>query len=154
MRQFILFVIGLALISCDEESTKKDYLNLKQKLSGQWKAKAFDGELHEAWTLGDEGWMEQEGYYIENSDTLYEAKTMIQKINEDIILLSVIKNSNPKIFKAISRTETSIIFENDDYKNPFEVKYEFLSDQNYRRTIKGYENDSIISYEFNFKKVN
>jgi len=96
--------------------------------------------------------MQQVGYYIENADTSYSAKTRIEKINDDIILFSVIKNSNPKIFKAKSLDDDQIIFENDDYKNPYEVKYEFLTNGKYRRTIKGYEKDSLVIYEFNFEK--
>lgn len=66
----------------------------------------------------------------------------------------MIKDSNPKIFKALSKSDDEIIFENDDYRNPFEVKYEFLSDSSYRRTIVGYERDSsLVIYEFDFVKV-
>ena len=142
----------LFAMSCNESSNVTDHLNLKSKLEGKWTAKAFDGELHEEWMLNEFGWMQQQGYYIEKSDTSYSAKTQIQKVGEDIILFSVIKNSNPKIFKSVLLEEDVIVFENDDYKNPFQVKYEFLSDQKYRRTIRGRENDSLVIYEFNFEK--
>ena len=147
----ILFLCSL-IFSCDEHSDVKDRLDLEKKLSGKWRAKAFDGELHEEWKLNADGWMEQEGYYIENKDTSYAALTQIQKVGDDIILFSVIKNSNPKIFKSISLDESRIIFANEDYKNPYQVTYEFLSDQSYRRTIKGREKDSLVMYEFNFEK--
>ena len=152
MKKTLLILIGLALFSCKEKSVIKDHLNLKIKLSGKWIAKAFDGELHEEWKLGNDGWMHQEGYYIEKSDTSYAAIFQIQKVNEDIILFSVIRNSNPKIFKSKDSEDNKIIFENSDYKNPFQVKYEFISDEEYRRTIKGFENDSLVIYEFNFEK--
>jgi len=45
------------------------------------------------------------------------------------------------------------VFENKDYKNPYQVKYEFIDKNNYRRTIKGYEKDSLVIYKFNFKKL-
>jgi len=154
MTKLLFFIIALTLFSCKNEIEIKDHLNLNSKLSGKWTAKAFDGELHEEWKLGNEGWMQQEGYYIEKNDTSYAAITQIQKVGEDIILFSVIRNSNPKIFKSISEEDNKIIFENDDYKNPFQVKYEFISDKKYRRTIKGYENDSLVVYEFNFEKSN
>jgi len=140
--------------SCSERSKVDDHLNLESKLSGKWIAKAFDGELHEEWILNSHGWMQQEGFYIENNDTSYAAKTQIQKVGNDIILFSVIKNSNPKIFKSVNEEENGFVFENKDYKNPFQVKYEFLSSQKYKRTIRGYEKDSLVIYEFNFEKVN
>lgn len=152
MKYFLLFMLFTLFSNCQTNDKKQDPLNLESKLAGKWKAKAFDGELHEEWILDENGWMQQVGYYIENSDTSYSAKTRIEKIDDDIILFSVIKNSNPKIFKAISVNNDQIVFENDDYKNPFQVKYEFLTNGKYKRTIKGYEKDSLVIYEFNFEK--
>ena len=155
MKYFVFIaLIVMSFISCTGTNNSKveDHLNLSGKLSGNWKATAFDGELHETWTLEKNGFMQQQGYYIEKADTSYSAKTRIEKVGTDIILFSVIKNSNPKIFKAISSKENKIIFENKDYKNPFNVTYEFIDSDNYKRTIKGYENDSLVVYEFNFKK--
>lgn len=144
----------MLLFSCVERSLVKDHLNLENKLSGKWTAKAFDGELHEEWRLNASGWMQQEGFYIENTDTSYAAISQIQKVGDDLILFSVIRDSNPKIFKSIDLEENRIIFKNDDYKNPYQVKYEFLSNQNYKRTITGLENDSLVIYEFDFEKTN
>ena len=152
MKTVLLILISLLAISCNDNEQVDDCLNLESKLSGKWITKAFDGELHEEWKLNNNGWMQQQGYYIEKGDTTYAAKTQIQKVGNDIILFSVIENSNPKIFKSITTTENKMVFENDDYKNPFQVKYEFFSKEKYRRTIKGYENDSIVIHEFNFEK--
>lgn len=150
-----LYTLGITLlaISCQDSQSIKDPLDLESKLSGKWTAEAFDGELHEAWGLNNNGWMEQQGFYIEENDTSYAAKTQIQKVDDEIILISVIRNSNPKIFKAIKFEENEIIFENDDYKNPYRVKYEFISNMEYKRTITGKENDSLVTYEFNFVKL-
>jgi len=152
MKNVVLILIVLNLLSCKDNVVVRDHLDLHSKLSGNWIAKAFDGELHERWELNKDGWMQQEGFYIEKNDTSYAAKTQIQQVGKDIILLSVIRNSNPKVFKSVSRDKDIIVFENDDYKNPFQVKYEFISEKKYRRTIKGYENDSLVTYEFNFEK--
>ena len=154
MKNLILAILCILFFSCKENSSVKDHLNLKSKLSGKWVAKAFDGELHEKWALNTNGWMQQQGYYIEKNDTTYAAKSQIQQVGEDVILFTVIKNSNPKIFKSIKKGANEIIFKNDDYKNPYQVTYEFLSANSYKRTIKGYEKDSLVIYEFNFKKVN
>ena len=154
MKKFLLVIVCILLFNCDQDKKVTDQLNLEDKLAGKWTAKAFDGELHEEWRLNDQGWMEQQGYYIENADTSYSAKTQIQKVGDDIILFSVIKDANPKIFKSINSEENKIIFENDDYQNPYQVQYEFISNLKYRRTIRGVENDSLVVYEFNFEKSN
>ena len=152
MRSIQFMLIALLFVSCQQAKESPDHLNLGTKLSGSWKATAFDGELHETWTLGRNGWMQQQGFYIEKSDTSYSATTRIEKVSNDIILFSVIRNSNPKIFKAIKVNESELIFENKDYKNPFQVHYEFLDENKYHRTITGYENDSLVRYKFEFNK--
>lgn len=154
LRSSLLIIVIVSIASCSYSTKKTDHLNLESKLSGRWMAQAFDGELHEQWTLESDGWMHQQGYYIEQRDTTYAAKTQIQKVGEELILFSVIKNSNPKIFKSILVEDDKIVFKNDDYKNPYEVTYEFISEFSYKRTIKGYENDSLVQYEFNFEKRN
>jgi len=153
MKSILILVIVFSFLSCNDRNKVEDQLNLKVKLNGSWKATAFDGELHEAWHLGANGWMQQRGYYIEKNDTSYSASTRIEKVDSDIILFSVIKNANPKIFKAINVSDKKIIFQNTDYKNPYHVTYEFIDTTHYKRTIKGYENDSLVVYEFNFKKI-
>lgn len=154
MRFIVFLVSALLIVSCKREIKNVDKLNLETKLSGKWIAKAFDGELHEMWKLDEDGWMIQEGYYIEKNDTSYSAKTKIERVNKQLILFSVIKDARPKIFQATERSDSKIIFENKDYKNPYEVVYEFIDINNYKRTIKGLENDSLVTYIFEFKKVN
>ena len=154
MLKVILFLTTITLLfSCKQESMATDHLNLKEKLAGSWTAKAFDGALHENWHLEKTGWMQQQGYYIEKSDTSYSAKTRIEKVGNSVILFSVIKNGNPKIFKAVKVEDDQLIFENKDYKNPFQVHYKFIDENNYQRTITGYENDSLVSYVFEFQKT-
>ena len=153
MKTILIILAGLLIFSCGGFDQTEDPLNLKDKLSGKWQAKAFDGELREEWKLEKNGWMQQKGVYIENNDTSYSAITRIEKIGHEVILFSVIKDSTPKIFKAISVSENEIVFENKDYKNPYQVKYEFFTGSTYRRTITGLGNDSLATYEFNFEKI-
>ena len=61
------------------------------------------------------------------------------------------RNSNSKTFNASSINEKAIVFENKDYKNPYHIKYEFIDKNNYRRTIKGHEKNSLVIYTFNLK---
>ena len=126
MKYFIIVYLGLFISSTCQNGQNQDHLNLKNKLAGKWKTEAFEGELHEEWRLMEDGNMQQKGFYIVKRDTLYSATTRIQKVEDEVILFSLIKNSNPKIFKAIRINEQLIEFENKNYKNPFQVKYEFV----------------------------
>ena len=152
MKYLSLLVIMVFSITCSNNSRVTDRVSLLPKLGGKWTATAFDGRLDEEWSLHEDGWLQQRGYYIEQSDTSYSAITKIEQVGKELILFSVIKDGNPKIFKAVMRSDDAIVFQNRDYQNPYEVKYEFLNSNNYRRTITGYEQDSLIRYEFNFKK--
>jgi hypothetical protein len=71
--------MSMVILSCKENTRPKDYLNLETRHSGKWIAKAFDGELHEEWILNNDGWMHQTGFYIENTDTSYSARTKSRK---------------------------------------------------------------------------
>ena len=153
MKYFICAILFLVIFSC-RNPQQKNHLNFSEKLTGKWQATAFSGELHETWQSTSDGWLVQQGFYIENRDTSYSANTKIEKVAGELILFSVIKNSNPKIFQAIKTTPDSIVFENTDYKNPYRVKYEFLGATDYRRTITGYEQDSLVTYIFDFEKAN
>lgn len=151
--QYCVLPLFLGLLySCEFHSKSLDKLELQDQLEGKWEAKAFNGYLKEAWHLSNEGWMIQNGVYVEKGDTLYEATTKIEEIGNELILISVIKDASPKVFKSIDRSSSKIIFENKDYKNPYRVEYEFISPTNYKRTIEGLEQDSLVKYEFEFKR--
>ena len=152
MKYLLALSLVALLINCADNTPVTDRLSLLPKLEGHWTAPAFDGRLDEVWRLNQDGWLQQRGYYIEQDDTSYAAITKIEQVGQDLILFSVIKDSNPKIFKAIYRSSNSIVFQNQDYQNPYEVKYEFLGSNHYRRTITGYEQDSLVRYEFNFEQ--
>ena len=148
-----LMLLTLTKWSCQNPSIlQKDPFDLETKLSGKWSASAFDGVLLEEWKKDHDGWMVQEGYYVENSDTSYAARTKILQIDKQWVLFSVIRNSNPKIFQATKVEEDQMIFENAEYQNPKVVEYLFQNKSTYTRIIRGLEGDSLVSYTFNFQK--
>ncbi len=145
---FLFFIFG-----CANPNNPGDTLGLSKKLKGKWIAKAWTGELHEEWKIGEDGWLIQEGHYVENGDTSYSARTKIELIDQSIILFSVIKNSTPKIFEAKEFSTDGFTVENTEYRNPFQVEYRFIDSENYERIITGYEQDSLVSTLFQFKKA-
>lgn len=128
----------------------KDYAD---KLSGKWSSKAWDGQLYEVWSIDENGQLVQHAEYIEDSKVLYKASSRIERVQEDLIIFSVIEGNNPKIFKAINTSETSIIFENSDYGYPNKLVYVFNADGTYQRTISGIEKGEEKSYTFEFKRL-
>lgn len=136
-------------------SLKKSFLNLPDfstSLTGKWTSPAWEGELEENWQLDQNGQMVSTALYLENGDTLYASQTFIQHLSGEWILLSVIKDSPPKVFKAISWDETKMVFENPDYENPSRVTYEFVDDNTFLRTISWKLNGVPDSYTFHFSR--
>ena len=127
--------------------------NYQSYLSGNWSSKAWDGILNESWEMGIDGHLHQSAQYLENGQVLYEANNKIEMVKGELILFTVIKDANPKIFKASSWDEKSITFENSDYSNPNVVIYKFITPTAFNRTIKGVENGQPTSYTFKFKKI-
>jgi hypothetical protein len=129
------------------------YAIIKKNLAGKWSSKAWDGQLNESWSIDKNGHLNQTAQYIEQEKVLYEAANKIEIVNGELVLFTVIKDNNPKIFKATSYDKNQIIFENSDYKNPNKVVYSFLSNQEFHRTISGMEKDKATSYTFKFKRL-
>lgn len=134
-------------------SLESIYSVLKENLNGHWTSEAWDGRLNESWTTDDNGHLLQTAQYIEDNRVLFESTNKIEVIDNELILMSVIKGSNPKIFKASSYSESEIVFENSDYINPNKVVYNFGPEEQFQREISGRENDQPTSYIFHFKKI-
>lgn len=129
------------------------YASLKEKLVGDWSSKAWDGQLNESWWIDENGHLRQTATYLENGKVLYEAINKIELVDGEIILFTIIKNSNPKIFKATAYAHDKIVFENADYKNPNKVVYDFKTKKEFQRTISGTENDQPSTYTFKFEPM-
>ena len=125
---------------------------LRQNIVGSWSSLAWDGILTENWGIDEQGDIIQEARYTEEGVVLYESTNKIQVVDNDLILTTIIKDNNPKIFKATTFSKDSIVFENTDYKNPSRIVYQFIDDTQFARTISGVENDQPTSYTFKFAK--
>ena len=129
------------------------FVSLQKQLVGKWQAPAWDGYLNESWKVGSDGHLHQEAIYEENGEVLYRSHSKIEKVGEDLILFSVIKDNPPKIFKATDVSNSKIIFENSDYQNPDKVVYLFESGKPFQRVISGTEKGEATSYTFDFRRI-
>ena len=146
----VSFLLSAAVSAGDLE---QNYDALAKNLVGKWQSPAWSGQLSEQWRVGEDGWLRQQAYYFEQSDTTYRAQSKIEKVGSDLILFTIIENSTPKIFKSTIISADSAVFENSDYKNPYRVVYYLIDKDNYNRTITGMENDSLVSYTFKFRRM-
>ena len=129
------------------------YTIAKNSLAGRWVSPAWDGQLEESWSVDEHGHLIQSAEYTENQKVLFASKNKIEIVDHEIILISVIKGSNPKIYKATSWSKRGITFENSDYSNPNKVIYQFVSKDEFHRSISGIENNEASSYTFKFKPL-
>lgn len=153
MKKSIILFLFLAINQFGISQNINELPKLESFLSGSWSSEAWGGVLNESWEIGKDGHLIQSAQYIENGQVLYESNSKIENVRGTMILFSVIKDNNPKIFKATSWSKTHITFENDDYRNPSMVKYEFVSKDNFKRTISGMEKEVPTSFTFNFRRM-
>lgn len=147
----VIFLVLPAVISAKDLG--EIYDTFVKNLVGKWKSPAWTGELSESWRVGEDGWLHQQAYYYEGSDTTYRSQSKIERVGNALILFSVIENSNPKIFKSAMISNDIIVFKNSDYKNPYEVTYVLMGRDDFQRIITGMENDSLVTYTFKFRRV-
>ena len=133
-------------------SIMDQYNRLRNQLKGQWVSEAWSGNLHEAWSVDENGHIVQKATYKVAGEILYTASNKIELVNGELILFSVIKDSTPKIFKATTFTADEVIFENPDYSNPSKVHYKFIDHETFHRTISGVEKRKPTTYTFKFSR--
>ena len=150
MKNFIFSLLIAATTSLALAHEPDGLPDYKAKLTGSWQAKAWDGKLLEHWYEAADGSMQASVVYVEKGDTLYQATTRLEQVGHQLVLISIIKNSAPKIFTATEWTEDRIVFENPDYSNPNKVVYDFSPATGFRRTISGTENGEPSSTTFTF----
>lgn len=125
---------------------------MKEQIAGNWVSEAWDGQLREVWQTDQHNDIVQSAQYTEGGKVLYEATNKVEYINGELILLTVIKNGTPKIFKAVLVKDKTIVFENTDYSNPSQVIYTFEDADHFKRQINGIEKGEASSYTFHFKR--
>lgn len=116
-----------------------------------WITPAWDGQLRETWSVSSDRQLSQKASYTVNGEVQYEAQSRMMMIGEELILVTVIVDADPKVFRATSVTDSIIVFENSSYRNPDKVVYRLTDNGYFSRTISGHEPDGTASsYTFAF----
>lgn len=137
----------------DSSPLDQIFSSLKQTLPGQWRSKAWDGWLDEHWWVDTDGNLRQTAAYSEEGTVSYRAKNKIEMIDDQLILISIIEGSDPRIFQATFFDDKQVVFFNSMYENPSRVTYKLMADH-FERTIGGMESDQPTRYTFIFNKTN
>ena len=129
------------------------FKTLKMSLPGKWQSKAWDGLLDEHWWVDADGNLRQTASYSENGVVSYKAKNKIELIDDQLVLISLIEGSDPRVFQATFFDDKQVVFFNSMYENPSRVTY-LIEDGSFQRIIGGMEDGKPSRYTFNFNKTN
>ena len=151
---FFTFCLGF-LLTCEDQTPQTDKLVFTKKhwLIGKWKAKAFNGHLHETWQLQDKH-LQNEAYYVEDGDTSYSEIVIIDASGDTLPTLRALPINNKMLeYKGLRYSPTEMIFKSDTEKTPFQINYRYIDKKHFTRTIYG--DDDGIEYEtvFEFERV-
>ena len=81
------------------------------------------------------------------------AQNKIEMIGNQLVLISLIEGSDPRIYQATFFDHQKVVFYNEMYANPSRVTYTLFPDR-FERMIGGMENDQPSRYTFSFNKTN
>lgn len=137
----------------DESPITQIFETLKKSLPGKWRSKAWDGWLDETWWVDTDGNLRQTAAYSENEVVSYKAKNKIELIDDQLVLISIIEGSDPRVFQATFFDHRQVVFYNSMYDNPSRVTY-LIGDNKFERTIGGMEDGKPSRYTFKFNKTN
>lgn len=124
------------------------------KLLGGWETEAFGGRLHNYWQKDIQGGYSGIGIFMEGADTTYREHLRILKIDKEWVLVASPEGADPFVFKVTSLSDSEIKFENERFRNPQKVFYQFKSNGTFYRRTQGRETDGSPSQnEYAFWKI-
>jgi len=142
----VLLFLQLAISAGDLEQI---YDTLARQLVGNWQSPAWSGQLSESWRVGEDGWLHQQAYYYEEADTSYRAQSKIERVDNSLILFTVIENSNPKIFKSIRNREllrtTLLMQRNANIGHETPSAFQPLTTSSPRQHMNNYEHSEPVN---------
>lgn len=152
-RILIVLSVIFFLSSCQTSmQNKKQPKNSDHWLEGTWTAPYFAGQIAETWSFDEKGFLNLDGIYKENWDTLYWEKIKIDTLGEDVFLIAKPHNAPGFIYQQISVSDKEIIFENKIYGNPYRIKYLKIDNDHFERVTTGKEEGEEVIGQFNYTR--
>lgn len=154
MKYLCFALLFVFVFACDTSTPPSDDVVFTKKhwLIGKWKAKAFNGELHETWELIENN-LQKAGFYIEDGDTSYSEIVIIAGGQSMPSLRALPINRSVLEYEGETYTAKEMQFKSKTEKNPYQINYESIDKDHFNRIIYG--DDEGIEYKtvFEFERM-
>ncbi len=137
-----------------DSQVKNNSLDSLSWIVDNWIKEDSTGITRERWTKIDENKFEGKSYTIQNGDTVFSEKLMIEKKGDEIYYTAVVKhNPGPVSFKITELSSGYAVFENPEHDFPQKISYKLQADGSLLAWIEGKNSKGInIKIEFPMKR--
>ncbi|MCI5082163.1 MAG: hypothetical protein MRY78_10730 [Saprospiraceae bacterium] len=150
MRKVLVLFAAIALLaSCENQTAdvNKIVFSKRHWLIGDWQAVAFNGIMHNSWSLEDSV-LFKAAHYVEGGDTTYSEISVIAVLDSLPVLRVVPINDRPQEYPCVVYEAERMVFESDVRKEPFRIVMQKTGQDTYTQT--NFSNDEGIEYENQF----
>jgi Domain of unknown function (DUF6265) len=154
---FILFVIILFIFSgCNNQKQKTEDLSKFNKLSwieNVWKGKQGNANLYESWHKINFRMFEGISYTTnETGNRIFSQNMKIEQDDNRIFYIMKLQEKQQKTFKLISVTNSTAVFENEDYGFPHIINYKLKANDAMSITLSGENEGAQMTTTLNYFK--
>ena len=151
----ILFIVFILIImaSCQSVQNGKQVRNYDHWLEGTWTAPAFQGNIAETWTFDHNGFLNLEGLYQQNGDTVYWERIKIDTVGDDVLYIAKPHDASGFIYQLVSKNDTSLVFENKIYSNPYKITYRKIDDDHFDRVNTVFEEGNEVNNYYKYTRL-
>lgn len=122
-------------------------------LIGHWEGPLGGGTYIEKWEKRSDQYLQGEGYWIRNADTILVEDISIRKIGPHWAYIAIINNSAPTLFTCTKASAEEWVFENPEHDYPQQVGYRLQSSEELYAWTDGLVKGKPRKDEYFLKKV-
>ena len=132
MKNLLIVISCFFLLSASfsELSDNKKIFKQLHALEGRWIMKTAKGYLGEDWIKVDDQYLQNRGFIVKGTDTIFTERVALRNTAEGIFYTSTVENQNnrqPTSFKLTSGKNNIFVFENPQHNFPKRIVYELIS---------------------------
>jgi len=149
----IIFILLVSISSCHENQHNEDVhvTRFLKKLVGTWQVEGENS--FEEWKMALDSTFSALAYATENGDTLASERIRVVHQQGKWFYEATVAGQNddrPVLFELVDRSDSILVFRNDQHDFPQEISYQVIDEKRMRATISGMINGEKKSYEFNY----
>ena len=149
-------ILLLAIYSLPGCATKKaslaDASTPFDGLVGHWEGPLGGGTFIEKWEKRTADYLQGEGFWIRNGDTILVEDISIRKLGPHWAYIAIINNSAPTLFTATEMKNNRWVFKNPEHDYPQEVGYELRNKNELEAWTDGKVNGKARKDEYFLKR--